>query len=463
MPSDNFSRAVPFAVGPTDRVPAKRYHDQAFFDLEAEYLWPRVWQMACRLEEIPNAGDFVEYTNLGKSVIVVRNVDGEVNAFHNACRHRGVQLAVDRGCAKNGFVCPFHGWCYDLDGANTFVYSPDHFREENLVPDELNLRRCRVELWGGSAFINHDDDAPPLRDSLGPFAPAMEAFNVEDMRMEWWESTVLPVNWRLALSAFLEGYHVRTTHPELIPAGTRDKDTYAPSRPGVQYASRYAGTDDAQTQIDNFLYYLKNLSEGMGGMVHAREVAVAESLRHMDLPDPGTASRDFAAALYQALAEWGRETGTPMPDFDAMAAQGVQSGVYYAFPHYFLLPVYGSASVYRIRPIGPEETLFEIWSLAPFAPGEAPPTPETPTPMAPDDERWPWIPLQDFSNLPRQQKGLHAKGFEYMRLAEGVEGTISNMERLVDGYLAGGDPQRLLAGAQHVSGKVGSPIVDIGF
>ena len=463
MPTDDSPRAVPFAVDSTDRIPAERYHDQAFFDLEAEHLWSSVWQMACRLQEIPNAGDFVEYTNLGKSVIVVRDTNGDVNAFHNACRHRGVQLAVDRGCAKNGFVCPFHGWCYGLDGANTFVYSPDHFRDENLVPDELNLRPCRVELWGGSAFINHDDDAPPLRDSLGPFAPAMEAFNVEDMQIEWWESAVLPVNWRLVLSAFLEGYHVCTTHPELIPPGTRDKDTYAPSRPGVDYASRYAGSDDSQTQVDNFLYYIKNLGEGMGGMVHAREIAVAESIRHMDLPDPATASRDFTAALYVALAEWGRESGTPMPDFDAMAAQGVQSGVYYAFPHYFLLPVYASASAYRVRPIGPEETLFEIWSLAPFAPGEQPPTPGTPTPMALDDEHWPWIPLQDFSNLPRQQKGLHAKGFEYMRLAEGVEGTISNVERLVDGYLAGVDSQRLLDGAQHVSGKIGSPIADLGF
>lgn len=311
MPTDDSPRAVPFAVDPTDRIPAERYHDQAFFDLEAEHLWSSVWQMACRLQEIPNAGDFVEYTNLGKSVIVVRDTNGDVNAFHNACRHRGVQLAVDRGCAKNGFVCPFHGWCYGLDGANTFVYSPDHFRDENLVPDELNLRPCRVELWGGSAFINHDDDAPPLRDSLGPFAPAMEAFSVEDMQIEWWESAVLPVNWRLVLGAFLEGYHVRTTHPELSPPGTRDKDTYAPSRPGVDYASRYAGSDDSQTQVDNFLYYIKNLGEGMGGMVHAREIAVAESIRHMDLPDPATASRDFTAALYVALAEWGRESGTP--------------------------------------------------------------------------------------------------------------------------------------------------------
>ena len=97
---------VPLAVVDADRVPAARYYDQAFFDLECEHLWPRVWQMACRLDEIPNVGDFVEYENLGKSVIVVRTRDGGVTAFHNACRHRGVQTRQDRGCASNGFICP---------------------------------------------------------------------------------------------------------------------------------------------------------------------------------------------------------------------------------------------------------------------------------------------------------------------------------------------------------------------
>ena len=180
--------------------------------MECEHFWPHVWQMACRLEEIPEAGDFVEYSNVGKSVIVVRNREGGVNAFHNACRHRGVQLAQDRGNVRNGFVCPFHGWCYDISGENMFIYSPDHFREANLDPGELNLQPCRVETWGGMAFINHDDTAPPLRDSLEPFATAMDAFNADQMRIEWSESCLLPVNWRLALGAFLEGYHVRTTH-----------------------------------------------------------------------------------------------------------------------------------------------------------------------------------------------------------------------------------------------------------
>ena len=450
-------RDVPLAVVDADRIPAARYYDQAFFELECEHLWPRVWQMACRLDEIPNVGDFVEYENLGKSVVVVRTRDGGVAAFHNACRHRGVQLAQDRGCASNGFICPFHGWCYDIDGTNTFVYSPEHFRDANLEPAELDLRPCRVETWGGSAFINFDDAAPPLRESLGPFATAMEAFEPENMRVEWWESTVLPVNWRLAIGAFLEGYHVRTTHPELVPPSSRGDTTYKRSGEG-DYASRGAGGADSRQQVDDFLYYLRNLGEGMGGMVHEREIQIAESLRDVELPDPATASSEFTQHVYTALAEWGEESGVPVPDFDVITEQGIKSGVWFAFPHFFLLPVYASASAYRVRPLGPEETLFEIWSLTTYAPGDEPAAPVTPVPRAPDDERWSWIPAQDFANLPRQQRGLHAEGFEYMRLAQGVEGTISNFERLVDGYLAGLDSRQLTGAVHHVSRRVGTEI-----
>jgi FAD binding domain/Ring hydroxylating alpha subunit (catalytic domain) len=94
-----------------------------------------------------------------------------------------------------------------------------------------------------------------------------------------------------------------------------------------------------------------------------------------------------------------------------------------------MVPQYSSASSYRIRPLGPEETLFEVWSLTRYPADRSPAKPTPPEPLAPDDPSWPTIPAQDVSNLPRQQKGLHAKGFEFMRLSNQIEGLISNFER----------------------------------
>ena len=63
---------VPFAMEFPDRVPKERYFDPDFYQMECDLLWPRVWQMACRLEEIPQPDDFVEYEFLDQSVVVVR-------------------------------------------------------------------------------------------------------------------------------------------------------------------------------------------------------------------------------------------------------------------------------------------------------------------------------------------------------------------------------------------------------
>ena len=74
----------------------------------------------------------------------------------------------------------------------------------------------RCEIWGGCAWINLDPDAPPLRDSLEPFATSLDAWKVESLRAEWWYACRLPVNWKLAVEAFVEAYHVPQSHPQLV-------------------------------------------------------------------------------------------------------------------------------------------------------------------------------------------------------------------------------------------------------
>src|SRR5262249_10546477 len=136
----------------------------------------------------------------------------------------------------------------------------------------------------------------------------------------------------------------------------------------------------------------------------------------------------------------------------------------WCFPHWFVLPMYSSASSYRFRPLGPEETLMEIWSLTRYPEGEARERPTPPEVWRHDDPRVPPIPTQDFSNLPRQQRGLHTKGFEYMRLSEQSEGHISNYPRTLDGFLAGLPHDALLPALAAVNvNPLERPIVDIGF
>lgn len=105
----------------------------------------------------------------------------------------------------------------------------------------------------------------------------------------------------------------------------------------------------------------------------------------------------------------------------------------------------------------------EIWSLTRFPPGQEPPPPPIPEPWAHDDPRVPPIPTQDFSNLPRQQRGIHARGFEYLRLSEQLEGGVANFERTIDGFLAGRPYADLLPALHAINlNPLERPIVDLG-
>jgi nitrite reductase/ring-hydroxylating ferredoxin subunit len=407
--------------------------------------------MACRLEEIPRPHDFVEYEFLDQSVVVLRTEDMGVRAFQNSCRHRGVKFAEGRGTCPSGFTCPFHGWCYGADGANTHIPRRKTFSEHNLEPGDIDLVPVRCEVWGGCAWINLDVDAPPLRESLEPAATMLDAWKVESLRTEKWFACRLPVNWKLAIEAFVEAYHVVETHPQLV----------IPTRYGMRAGAPF----DPGAFIESDIEYLRTMSEGMDGMVHADDVRIAEGLRDVELPaDPELAIATWNRTLNDAVTNWHRDRGDGMPDLNELTAQGINLEFFQCFPHYFVLPMYSSASSYRFRPLGPEETLMELWSLSRFPVGEEPAPPSPPEVWEADDPRWPPIPTQDFSNLPRQQRGLHAKGFEYMRLSSGLEGHISNFERTVDGFLAGLPYEILLPALRAVNVyPFDEPIRDLGF
>ncbi len=461
----DMERPVPFSVENPERIPTQRYYDQEFYRLETERLWPHVWQMACRLEQIANVGDYVEYTNLGKSVIVVQTKDG-VKAFHNACRHRGVPFVGEGehgNCKTPGFICPFHGWRWNIEGKNTFVYGRHMFSEEQLDSADLALRACRVETWGGCAFINFDDDAPSFRDTIGPVTDRIEAHGGAKLRAEWWYQTVLPANWKVAMEAFMEGYHVMKTHPQLQQA--------APMLYNAMYGMDTGGIgipiNPNMSVRDNIKAQIKHLgllSEGMSGMVHEKEVAIARQLADVELPeDPQQAVMMWYGMLNHQITEQLRAAGEDVPDLNAVAVSDPINAVEFIFPNYFLLPLFSSMSAYRIRPLGPESCTFELWSLTHVAEGAEHETVMEPTILPYNSQDFPPIPRQDYANIPIQQKGLHATGFDFMRLSKDIEGLISNYNRIIDGHLKGVPSDKLASATHLLGGNFDGKILELGF
>ena len=165
--------------------------------------------------------------------------------------------------------------------------------------------------------------------------------------------------------------------------------------------------------------------------------------------------------VMQQITERLQAKGEPVPDLCTMSQTHPINAVEFLFPHYFLLPYFSSFSAYRIRPLGPESCLFELWSLTTYPEGEEPDPVMEPIVLPYDSADFPPIPRQDYANIPIQQIGLHAKGFEFMRLSEKVEGLISNYQRIIDGYLAGLPAEKLALATNLLGGNFDGNIHDL--
>jgi hypothetical protein len=253
------------------------------------------------------------------------------------------------------------------------------------------------------------------------------------------------------------------THPQLqqaVPSLYNSRYGNDTGGLGSSINPKMSVRDNIDAQIRN----LELLSEGMAGLVHAKEVEIARGLANAALPDdPETAVPMWYGMVQDAITKQLRARGENVPDLNAVAVSDPVNALEYLFPNYFLLPFFTGMSSYRIRPLGPESCLFELWSLTHFPEGKEPPPPMAPTMLPFDSQDFPMIPRQDYSNIPIQQKGLHAKGFEFMRLAKDVEGLISNYQRLIDGYIDGVAPEKRAKANHLLGGNFDGRIADLGF
>ena len=383
----------------SDDIPVERYTSRAWHDREVERLWKRVWQVACREEEIPEVGDSVVYDVADSSLIIVRTAPDRIKAFHNACLHRGATLR-----ASDGYVpelrCPFHGFTWSLDGALQSI--PCAWDFPHVDADQFRLPEALVDTWGGWVFVNMDLDAMPLEDYLGGF-PAKFPWRQEDLVTQAHVVKVLRCNWKVALEAFIESFHVISTHPQLLFA-LGDANTQYDVYPGEPRWSRMITAQGVQSP---HLPYELSDQEIMDAMIgqFLGEGAV------FPVPD-GQTARQLLAMITRSQV-----TVALGPDVAISDSEAVDAIEYSVFPNF--VPWGGWSRInYRFRPHGndPDECLMDVILLGPCSPNGPRPKPAAVRHLGPDDD---WVEApelgglamifnQDSGNLPRVQRGLHA-------------------------------------------------------
>jgi phenylpropionate dioxygenase-like ring-hydroxylating dioxygenase large terminal subunit len=205
-------------------IGTEAYLSEAYARAERDKLWSKVWQQVGRVEELPEVGSFLTYDILDDSIVVVRAEPERLRAFYNVCSHRGRRLVDTPAGAKNAlgkrklFVCGFHGWRYDLKGECVHVPEAADWKR-SLTCENTRLVELKVDTWGGWIWINMDPDCEPLRAYLEPAASMLDPFELQNLRVRWRRWLTFDCNWKVAMEAFSETYHVATTHPEFMKFG----------------------------------------------------------------------------------------------------------------------------------------------------------------------------------------------------------------------------------------------------
>lgn len=447
---EELSEPLTFSVEP--------YISREYAAAEGDKLWPKVWQHVGRVEELTNVGDFLTYDIGEDSILVVRAAQDTLKAYHNVCSHRGRRLVDTPAGAhsaqgnKHAFVCGFHSWRYDLNGRCTFKLDEQDWKGQ-LSDACTRLSEVNVDTWGGWIFINMDPSCEPLREFLEPAASHLDPFELDKMRFKWRQWVIFDCNWKTAIEAFMEPYHVAGTHTQLLKYGQYYAYSAAHGRHGVSgFDERDPSMQMKQSstitragkgkdprvstyELQREIYTTVNHASTTETLVNAAKRLVEE------LPEGTPPDQVIKHWLASAKAD-DAARGVSWPEItpEQMSRAGLAWSV---FPNMAILQGITFALCYRARPYGddPHKCIFESYAIERYPEGGEPkPAWVYAEPSA---EKWGLVLSQDFSNMAAVQKGMRSRGFRGTLPNPHQERKVTNFHRNLVEYMGKGAMRRL--------------------
>ena len=437
--------------------PVEAYTSEEYARAEGDRLWAKVWQHVGRVEEIPEVGSYITYDIGNDSILIVRAAPDKIRAFHNVCTHRGRKLVGTpkganqaRGKVKS-FACNYHAWTFNLDGKAVFILDKEDW--QGMLNDELtSLNEVKVDTWGGWIWINMDPKCVSLQEYLEPIAGLLEPFQFDKMRYRFRQWGIFDCNWKVALEAFMEPYHVAGTHPQLTKYG----DFYAWSQAlglhgndGFDAKVKKEGTA-ADTTVHRAAKgadarkTIAQMQQEFWDTIGASttETLVNAAKRLVDELPEGTPAADVHHHWLESARRDDAARGVQWPEIsdEQMTKAGLAQSV---FPNMNILPGPTFALYYRVRPYGtdPNKCIYEAIAIERFPEGKAP---ETEWKYAEQDpEQWPYVISQDISNMIEVQRGMYSRGFRGCLPNPHQERKVSNLHRNLANYMRMGAPVKL--------------------
>ena len=367
-------------IGRARGLPREAFTSEEVYAAEMSRIFGRGWIAAgAATDELAQPGKVIPLVLAGRPIVLTSNEQGRIQAFHNVCRHRGVQVVTKACSGQKVLRCPYHSWAYDLDGrlrSTPHVGGPGKHSHPDIKKAEIGLVPIRCESWANLVFVNFDEAGPDLLTYLAPLRERWKAYDFTRLRLGGTATFELKANWKLAVENFSEAYHLPWVHAGL--------NSYSPME-------------------DHDCFFIPGFCQGQ-------------------------LSRNYAAAPID---------GRTMPRFAGMTAEQETLAEYpVVFPnlmlgvhadHFFALTAF---------PVAPDRTYerFDVFVIG----GEAM-TPAYAANRAATVERWRAINVEDIDVVERMQVGRTSPAMDGGRFAPGQDDCVHAFDlQWVDAILGGG-------------------------
>ncbi len=211
-PSEQLATEPATTRGPhPGRPPYEWYTSTELLEIERRHVFDKSWALVGTADDLPEPGSYLTVTIGTSPIVVLRDKDGVIRAFHNLCRHRGLPLLEERARCAGHIICPYHQWSYDLTGNLCRVPQLEN-QFEGMDLNDWGLHPAAVDIWQGMVFVNPEPTTERLDEAMAGLAKRLDPFLDGPLAEVARVSYRANCNWKLLVENHIDVYHLWYLH-----------------------------------------------------------------------------------------------------------------------------------------------------------------------------------------------------------------------------------------------------------
>ena len=249
---------------PVRALPASWYTSQDMYELERRAIFSRKWMLITHKMRLTQPGDWLKFEIAGYEFVLCRDRRGEINGFHNVCRHRAFPVIEGQHGTSKIFSCRYHGWSYGLDGKLAKAPKYEELQGFDKSRNGLFPIHVRIDV-NGFIWVNLDSKEVPEVAWEDDFAgideqERLKQYNFDDYVLDSVYQMDGAYNWKILADNFNECYHCPTTHPDVPDLADIETHDVSPDLASIKHQSTLTEEQKKKGLGIASTYYFPNVS-----------------------------------------------------------------------------------------------------------------------------------------------------------------------------------------------------------